>query len=88
MTRDRELTPEQRALGARMGAYAMHAKHDPRRTTQAGRDSFLARFERGVDPDGVLPAEERARRAEAARRAYFNKLALASSRARRARRTV
>ena len=86
MAGDRELTPEQRVLRARMGAYAMHAKHDPRETTRAGRKAFLARFERLVDPEGVLPAEERARRVEAARHAYFTKLALASSRARRARR--
>ena len=43
----------------------------------------LSRFEREVDPDGVLTAGERARRAEAARRAYFTRLAFQSSRARR-----
>jgi len=43
----------------------------------------LDRFEREVDPDGVLPPEERRRRAEHARKAYFLRLALASSKARR-----
>ncbi len=76
------LTPEQRAMRARIGAYALHAKHDPRETTALGRAAFLARFERAVDPEGVLTEQERACRAEAARRAYFTKLALASSRAR------
>lgn len=81
----KELNSEQRVMRARLGAYAMHAKRDPRETTRAGRSAFLARFEREVDPDGVLSEEERSRRAMAARRAYFVRLALASSRARRAR---
>ncbi|MGW0759453.1 hypothetical protein ACWD1Y_23770 [Streptomyces sp. NPDC002814] len=45
----------------------------------------MDRFEREVDPDGTLAPEERARRAEHARRSYFLRLALASSRARAAR---
>lgn len=81
-----ELTPEQRILRARMAAYTLHATHDPRETTKAGRAAFLARFEREVDPDGALSEDERTRRAIAARRAYFTKLALESSRARRNRR--
>ncbi|MGH3574069.1 MAG: hypothetical protein ACRDUW_19985 [Pseudonocardiaceae bacterium] len=46
---------------------------------------MLARFERQVDPDNTLAPAERARRAEAARRAHMQRLALASSKARRAR---
>jgi hypothetical protein len=80
-----ELTPEQRVLRARMAAYRLHATHDPRETTRKAREAFAERFEREVDPDGVLPPAERARRAEAARRAYFTGLALRSSRARRRR---
>jgi hypothetical protein len=49
----------------------MHARHSAQETTKAGRVAFLARFEREVDPDGTLPIEERARRAECAKRAYF-----------------
>jgi hypothetical protein len=45
----------------------------------------MARFEREADPDGTLDPAECARRAEHLRRAYFAKLALASSRARAAR---
>ena len=78
-----ELTPEQRVLRARMAAYRLHATHDPRETTRKAREAFAGRFEREVDPDGVLPPAERARRAEATRRAYFTGLALRSSRARR-----
>lgn len=45
------------------------------------------RFERQVDPDGLLPEAERQRRALAARHAYFSALALKSARSRAARRT-
>jgi len=48
----------------------------------------MARFEREVDPDGTLPPEERARRAEHKRKAYFARLALKSAKARRARLVV
>lgn len=77
------MTPEQRVMRARLGAYAQHAKHDPKRTTAKARQTFAERFEREVDPDGVLEPTERARRAEAAKRAYYTRLALLSSRARR-----
>lgn len=77
------LTPEQRALRSRLAAYQLHATHDPKETTKKAREAYAARFEREVDPDGVLSPEERARRADAARRAYFTRLALRSSRARR-----
>jgi hypothetical protein len=71
-----------------MAAYAMHARHDSRRTSAPGRAAFLARFERQVDPDGHLDPQERARRAELARRAYFARLSLAAAKARRARRAA
>ena len=79
------LTAEQRILRARLAAYAMHARNDVRVTTKAAREAFLARFEREVDPEGQLPLRERARRAEAARKAYFTRLAFQSSKARRRR---
>lgn len=69
-------------MRSRAAAYELHARHDSRELTRAARESFLARFERQVDPDGVLSENERARRAEAARKAYFTQLALKSSRAR------
>jgi hypothetical protein len=77
------LTPEQRSLRARIAAHAMHARNDSRQTSDAGRKAFLVGFERQVDPEGVLPIAERQRRAEHARKAYFTRLALKSSRARR-----
>jgi hypothetical protein len=80
------LSPAERTLRARLAAYAMHAQHDSRDTSAPGRAAFLARFEADVDPDGRLAPEERRRRAEHARSAYFARLALASVAARRARR--
>jgi hypothetical protein len=68
---------------ARLGAFAQHAAYDTRETTRAAREAFARRFEREVDPDGVLPAPERARRAEAAKRAHFQRMALLSAKARR-----
>lgn len=42
----------------------------------------MERFEREVDPDGVLDPVERAQRAAHARKAYFQRLALKSAQAR------
>ncbi len=77
-------TPQQRALAARIGAHALHAQvTDPTAHTAPARRAFLDRFNREVDPEGKLPPEERARRAEHARKAYFTRLALKSAQARR-----
>lgn len=48
----------------------------------------MAKFEREVDPDGTLDPVERAIRAEHLRKAYFQRLALKSAKARRARKVV
>ncbi len=82
MSRDR-LTPAERSLRGRMGAYVVHARYDPRQTTAAARAAFLKRFLDEVDPDRVLPEPERLRRAGAARKAYFTRLAFLASRRRR-----
>ncbi len=80
------LTASQRTLRARIAAYTLHAQRDPRQTTAAARAAFLDRFERDVDPQLQLAPDERRRRAEAARKAYMSRLALASARARTQRR--
>jgi hypothetical protein len=49
--------------------------YDRTARTRPARQKFLQRFEREVDPDGVLPPEERRRRAEHAKRAYMLRLA-------------
>jgi hypothetical protein len=58
-------------------------ERDRSAATAPARRAFADRFEREVDPDGVLPADERARRAVNARKAFYARLALASARARR-----
>ena len=79
----RELTPSERSLRARIAAHAKHGQTDSREATAKARATFLARFEREADPKRVLPPEERRRRAEHLRKAYFTRLALASAKARR-----
>ena len=76
------LTPTQRTLRARLAAHALHAQVDSAAHTQPARDAFMARFEREVDPDGVLDLVERQRRAAQAKKAYFTKLAYKSAVAR------
>jgi hypothetical protein len=77
------MSPSERAMRARIAAFALHARRDPRETTRAGREAFISRFDHEVDPDGALPEAERRRRAEAAKKAYFTALALRSARSRR-----
>ncbi len=78
--------PQERALVARMGAHALHAQVlDPSAHTAPARAAFLDRFDRQVDPDGVLDPAERARRAAHLRKAYFTGLSLKSAQARRKR---
>jgi hypothetical protein len=76
------LTPQQRRTRASAAAYAQWSKElDPTARTARARGAFLARFEAEV-PASVTDPATRARMAEQARRSYFKKLALASSRAR------
>lgn len=80
------MTPGERKLRAQLAAHASWSKTADRKArTLPARAAADARFEREVDPDGVLPLAERRLRAESARRAYFARLALHSARARRAR---
>ncbi len=69
---------------AKIAAFSRWSKEQDRSAATAkARRAFDDRFLREVDPDGVLPHAERHKRADAARRAYFAKLALASAKARR-----
>ncbi len=77
------MSSSEATLRGRIGAYSLHAQHDPKETTKPGRAAFLATFEKGVDPNRVLSITERARRAAAARKAHFAKMALKSVQARR-----
>ena len=77
------LSPNERSLRARTAADAMHSRNDPVRVTAPARAAFLDRFDREVDPDGILAPAERARRVSHAKSAYFAGLALKSAKARR-----
>jgi hypothetical protein len=78
------LTPKERSLRARLAAHSSWAAtSDPSARTAPARAAFLDRFARQVDPDGTLTPEERARRAEHARKAYYQRLALKSALSRR-----
>lgn len=69
-----------------MAAHAMHSQG--KTTTTDARKAFLDRFEREVDPDGILPPAERAKRAEHARKRHMTELAYKSARARSGRRAA
>jgi hypothetical protein len=82
------LSPAQRTLHARLAAHALHASRDSRELTAPARKAFLDRFkaqviEAAAKRGEVVSPEEIRRRAEHAKRSYFTKLALESSRARR-----
>jgi hypothetical protein len=72
------------ALAGRIGAYASWAKTEDRSArTAPAREAFNRRFEDEVDPERKLAPEVRGQRADAARKAYFARLALKSAQARR-----
>jgi len=67
----------------RKGALVRLARYDARELVQPALDGQQAKFERQVDPENKLSKTERARRADAARRAHMQGLALKSVEARR-----
>jgi hypothetical protein len=74
-------------INARIAAEASWAcTHDRAARTRPAREAFLKRFEKEVDQDETLPAEERRQRAEHAKRAHMLKLAKRSAAARKAKR--
>lgn len=79
-----QFDPAERTLRARLAAHALHAQvSDPAAHTAPARRAFMDRFERQVDPTGLLDPAERSRRAAHAKTAYFSALALRSVQARR-----
>jgi hypothetical protein len=78
------LSPDQLSQRGRIGAHALHGKYDSRELTANARAAFLKRFVDQVDAESPgLPEGERLRRAEHLLRAHMQRLALASSKARR-----
>ncbi len=71
-------------MASRQGALKSWANTtDKAARTKPGRDAFIDKFEREVDPDGILPEAERRERAAYARRAYMIGLARKSAQVRR-----
>jgi hypothetical protein len=80
------LTPQQRALRAKLAANTRWSEDGDRKgNAKRAQAGLLAKFVDQVDPDRVLPEDERLRRAEAARKAHMQRLAFLSSKARRKR---
>ncbi|WP_406237502.1 hypothetical protein [Nocardia sp. NBC_01009] len=79
-------TPVERTLQARIAAHESWAKTDDRAArTEKARAAMASKFDRLVDPDGLLSPEERAYRADQARKAHYTRLALKSAQSRRRR---
>lgn len=77
-------SPAERSLRARAAAYTKWARTEDRpAATAAARTAAHNRFEKLVDPEGVLPPDERIRRADMARRAFYADMARKSAKARR-----
>jgi hypothetical protein len=82
-----EPSAAERSLHGQIAVHARWAKCEDRSAaTAAARRAMANRFEREVDPDGVLPPEELGRRVASARKAYFARLSLMAAQARRAKR--
>ncbi|CAA9298168.1 MAG: hypothetical protein AVDCRST_MAG77-5352 [uncultured Chloroflexi bacterium] len=68
------IDPAEMSRRGRIGAYVRHSRHDAGETAARARAGLQRRFEREVDPIGVLPAVELACRVEEAKRAYFSRI--------------
>ena len=80
------LTASEKSLRGQIGAYTSWSRTEDRSArTAPARKAALQKFEQQVDPNGELSPDERARRAQYARKAYFKQLALKSAQARRRR---
>lgn len=77
-----------KSLPHQIAANSRWSKEDPTAQGIVLRAGLEAKFLREVDPNNELPESERLRRAEAARRAYYQRLALASAKARKARKAI
>lgn len=74
-----------KSLPHQIAANSRWSREDPTAQGNRMRDGLEAKFLREVDPKNELPEAERRRRAECAKRAYYQRLTLASAKARKAR---
>lgn len=78
------IAPTEKDINKQMAAHISWSRTtDLNARTRPAREAFLRRFDREVDPDGVLPPAERCRRAQHALRAHMLRLAKRSVDARR-----
>lgn len=71
-------------MAGQIGALTRWAhESDPHAALAPAREGFKSKFEREVDPDGLLDPRVRAVRADRARRAHMKRLALKSAEVRR-----
>lgn len=78
--------PVERQITARIGAHARWANTTDRKGALApARRGMDARFEREVDPDGVMDLETRKKLARNAKSRYYAQLQLKAAKARSAR---
>lgn len=75
-----------KSLPHQIAANSRWSKEDPTAQGIILRAGLEAKFLREVDPKNELPEAERRRRAKKAREVYYQRLALASANARKARR--
>jgi hypothetical protein len=74
-----------KSLPHQIAANSRWSREDPTEQGRILRAGLEAKFLREVDPNNELPETERRRRAEKARKVYYQRLALASANARKAR---
>ncbi len=85
---DLGMTPAERTLRAKIAAHKSWAATPNRAArTEAARKASYDRFEKIVDPEGVLPPHVRRQLADSERRAHFVKMALRSAQSKRAKST-
>lgn len=87
-----DVSPELRSLRARLAVNESWAKTTDRKArTKNGVEASPARlsyWEKRVDPDGEMDEATRAKAAENARTAHYQRMAYRSAQARRAKRTA
>lgn len=87
-----DLSPELRSLRARMAVNASWAKTKDRRARTANgtaaSPAALSYWEKRVDPNGEMDTRTRAKAAENARSAHYQRMAYRSAMARKGRKTA
>lgn len=81
------MTPEERSQRARIAALTRWGKTTDRTAaTAAATRAWHDKWEREADPDGVMPPEQRAKAADALKRAHYLRMQRKSTQARRRKR--